>query len=602
MYEGSVNMYQKFFFSLFLLVSCLSLTACQTTNRSLEDGLFIDSAYSRKMRTFEPDVGTIHVFLKNLCSQAVGVQDGFINNIPLSNQKEFLWYRISPNPIPPMEICELVVRLRAKPLTSLSKSGCAKLHLITTQGEELFASTPLTNHPLNFTFIGFSDSLDTIFLYIKNSGQRRLSINKVFLSTKDVTRRCRILERKINQNEKKVAVIKLEEPLVKGQYITVKVTTKEGIIAQSRVRAFSDFPIGFDPDGSDIELFMDEAGYKWADNKKNADSVAYHVLDCPMHIGDDHSIEAILSNAKTILSKMDEMEKVKPFLPGYIVVCRANIYNGCANFGQITDLIRINPTIALLPSFSRYIPDEIDYNPVQYLTALAKEASEPRPLHTVIAVTSSNSELNLNPTPELERLLVYYAVSRGSKGIFYRAWGGPLKDKPELQQEIKRINGELQILKRFLKIGELIPLAECTNPDVEPNTILAGDKAVVLILINQKPIEWEKKEDETRCFFSPKFNFKVIVHIPKWMKVKDVYEVGGDFRRLKYIRRRNSIAIEIDRLDFTRQILFTTRSDDYNRDQDKDGISDIEEIVVHGTPPAIPNVNALSKSIIDESN
>ena len=194
------------------------------------------------------------------------------------------------------------------------------------------------------------------------------------------------------------------------------------------MRAFSDFPIAFEPDGSDIELFMDKADYKWANNKRNADSGAYHVLDCPMHIGHDHSIKAILSNAKNILSKMDEIEKVKPFLPGYIAVCRADIYNGCANFGQITDIIRINPTIALLPSFRRYIPDEIDYNPVQYLTALAKEASEPRPLHTIIVVTSSNSKVNINPTPELERLVVYSAVSRGSKGIFYRgSWEDLLK-------------------------------------------------------------------------------------------------------------------------------------------------------------------------------
>jgi len=532
------------------------------------------------------DEGTIHIFLKNLHSQAVEIQGGFINDIPLSDQKVFLWHRISPNPIPPMEVGELVVRL-LKDLKSLSQSEEAKLRLITDKDSELSAEIPLTNHPFNFTFIGFSDALDKIYLYMKNYGQRTLSIDKVFLSTKDVTRKCYIPERKILQNEKKLIVVKLYKPLVRGKHITVKVTTQEGGIAQSRVRASSHFPIAVEyyHESSYTKLFTDTSSYN--------DNLGCHIIDCPMHIGDDHSIKAVRSKTERIRERMDEMEKKHPLLPGYIHVCRDNIHNGCAFFGQITDLIRINPSIGLLPSFlglpwfRRYIPSETEENPVQYLTALAKEGSEPQAFHTVISATSNNKELNIDATPELERFMVYSAVSRASKGIFYRDFGHSLKDKPSLQQEIKRINGELQVLKRFLKIGELMPMAECTNPNVEPNTILAGDKAVILILINQKPTEQEKTGDEVRRFFSPKMHFEVAIHIPKWMKIKDVYEVGGDFGRLKYIRQGNTFTIKIDRLDFVRQIVFTTNPDDYNHDQDNDGISDIEEIVFHGTHPAI---------------
>ena len=428
-----------------------------------------------------------------------------------------------------------------------------------------------------------------------------MTLDKVFLSTQDVTLRCRIPERKIRRDEKKLAVIKLDQPLVRGQYITVKVTTKEGVIAQSRVRAFSDFSLAYDPEGSDIELFMDEADHKWKNEKEDTEHVAYHILDCPMHSDDDHTIEPVLSNARIILAKMGETGKINPFLPGYIHLCRMDIYNGCANFGQITDFIRINPSVALLPEFRRHIPDDIDDGPLQYLTAFAKEASEPRPFHTTIA-TTSRSEANLNSTPELECLLVYAAVSRGSKGIFYRAWGDSLKDKPKLKHEIKRLNGELQVLKRFLKIGESMPLAECTKPGLEANTILAGDKAVVLILINRLWIESKKKGGRTHHFFLPHIDFEVAVHIPKWMQIKDVYEVGQDFDHLKYTKRKNRIAIKIDRLDFTRQIVLTTRADDYNHDQDQDGISDIEEIMVHNTHPAIPNINPASQAETDQSN
>ena len=572
---------------------CVPLNSCRMEDPTLSQGLIIDSSYLSK--PFRSGPGTVHVFITNMGHRTVRLEEGFINDRPLSDQGAFLWHRISPNPIQPLETSELIVRLRKSPVNPPSPAS-ANVRLITAEGKELTTSIPLINHQLQFTFIGFSDSLGLVFLYIKNYGQKNLLLDKVFLSSKNVTRNCRIPEPGIGQNKKVLAVIELDEPLIKGQYIVVAVTTKEGVTAKARARAFSNFPLACDPDGSDVELFMNEAEFKWKNENENAEYVAYHILDCPMHLGEDTSIDAVISNAKTILAKMEEKIESTCFLPRFIHVCRTNIYNGCAYFGQIADFMRINPTVVLLQDANRKTPYNIE--PVQHLTAFAKKACEPKPIHTSIAATSPNAE-NLNPTPELERLLVYAAVSRGSKGIFYRIWNDSLKEKPKLRQEIKKINGELQVLKRFLKIGEPMPLAACTHPDVGPTTILAGDKAIVLILINRKPIESENTEDGIRASFSPKLKFEVVVHIPRWMQIKDVYEVGEDFGRPEYSKRGNRIIIKVDRLDFTRQIVLTTRADDYDHDQDQDGISDINEILVHNTHPAIPNLHPTSQVATD---
>ena len=593
-----------------LFLSTLSnhfvLVGCKAPEHVAEERLIVDSAYLKRLRTFAADNGTIHVFLKNLDSQPIEVQDGSINDILLSNQEAFLWHRIHPNPIPSMEVAELIVRLR-QPLVSSPESKGVKLHLTTTSDEKISTWISDTNPPLHLTFVGFSDSLDTVFLYAKNSGKRTLSIDKIFLSIEDVTPKCRIPNRKLSHNEKKLVVMELDEPFTRGQYITVKITTKEGMMAQSKVRAFSDFPlVGLDIKRN-VELFMDNIEYDWQTDGKNPNSVAYHVLDCPMHRGRDHSIEAVFLKVKDLFSRVTEMEKINPCVPGYVHICRFNIYQACADFGQITDFIRINPSSALHPMFSRLIshvpsPDEIDSSLVQHLTAVAKEGCEPRPLHTSIGITSGNNE-DINVSPRLARLTVYDAISRGSKGLCYRAVGDSLDDRLGLKQEIKKIAGELQVLKRFLKISEPMPLSESTNPNVKANSLLCGNKAVLLLLLNHKPVQLREMENGKTFNLSlshfPEIFFEITVYIPQWMQVQDVYEVGGNYERLKYKQRGNRITIKIDRLDVTKQILLTTRANDYDHDQDKDGISDIDEILVHNTHPAIPNIHPASQAATD---
>ena len=95
---------------------------------------------------FYANHGTVYVFFTNLGNEAIGIQNGFMNEVPLSNQETFLWHRISPNPIPPTESGELVVQLR-KPPAGLSELDGIQLRLLTTKGEDLSTSIPLVNHP-----------------------------------------------------------------------------------------------------------------------------------------------------------------------------------------------------------------------------------------------------------------------------------------------------------------------------------------------------------------------------------------------------------------------------------------------------------------------
>ena len=175
---------------------------------------------------------------------------------------------------------------------------------------------------------------------------------------------------------------------------------------------------------------------------------------------------------------------------------------------------------------------------------------EPRPLQTLV-VTSKNPPYFINryPTPEEVRLMCYYSISRGAKGIFYR----DRPQSPQLRNAIRNINEELQILKPYLRIGEPVTLAESSQPRVEANTILAGDKGIILILINHDNTGFDEP-----FTYTPKSNFTVTIHIPDGLDIKEIYDVGNNLKKLEYKVQGKEIIIPIKRLDLTKQIILTT--------------------------------------------
>ncbi|MBW1727126.1 MAG: hypothetical protein JRJ62_05985 [Deltaproteobacteria bacterium] len=142
----------------------------------------------------------------------------------------------------------------------------------------------------------------------------------------------------------------------------------------------------------------------------------------------------------------------------------------------------------------------------------------------------------------------------------------------------------MQILKRFLKIGEPVSLALADIKDVEANTILCGDRAIVLILINND-FQGYLTKGSASFTYTAKETFKVTVNVPEGMEIRDGYEVGGGFKKIQYRKEEENVIIPVDKLDLTRQFVLTTQPDDYNFDQDGDGFSDIQEIATFSTHP-----------------
>lgn len=281
---------------------------------------------------------------------------------------------------------------------------------------------------------------------------------------------------------------------------------------------------------------------------------------------------SLRASARIIISRANTCRDEDPFHPVHIHVGQYRKDLGCFFYGEIVDTFDMNPNANPTPFSSwNQFQGKIGKS-AQLLTQLAKKASEPRPFYTVAETYQDNNQTGLRPiqfnrnrwpTPDEERLLVYCAISRGSKGIFYRDASSP--SYPEMEREIERINKELRILRQFLKVGEPVTLAEVNDPKVEANTILSGEEAIILILINHDYNVTFEKADKPFTYTSKK-GLVVRVRTPRWMKIKDVYDVGQEYERIKYTNEGYHILIPIKKLGLTAQILLVTNNDDCHQD------------------------------------
>ncbi|MCM8759897.1 MAG: hypothetical protein NC906_09040 [Candidatus Omnitrophica bacterium] len=273
----------------------------------------------------------------------------------------------------------------------------------------------------------------------------------------------------------------------------------------------------------------------------------YYIVDEPMLIDTEKEV-LIGTTAEKVIRTAAEIYEVDPLHPtlitGYPVIGQ---FYSFYIYGETTDIFAIAPYSMIFQC--REPEKNSDY------LAQAKLASQPKLVWFIPeAFTYKGSRF---PTPEEERINVYSAIGRGAKGIWYYVYDKEIgyPANKALEEEIGKINRQLQMLKEYIVISEPVSFSKVMIEKVTPYTLLCGDRAIILILVNND-YQSNFKQDQIPFSCNPKQNFEVCLEIPRWLKVKQVKEIWQGGREVPYLFDEGGhLLLSIENFDITKQFL-----------------------------------------------
>ncbi|MCM8802279.1 MAG: hypothetical protein NC827_03095 [Candidatus Omnitrophica bacterium] len=463
-----------------------------------------------------------------------------------------IWYQQIPPVAEKGEIIDLMIKLRRK---------TKKLIHIESQlnnGEIISTVIQPKSPTLKFNFIGFSKEKDRVYIYLENTGEEELKIEKIYCNIEDITKNCYIPQPIILPNSKTLIIYSPEAPFQAGKYLVFKVTTDKEVIAQSYTRVYSHFPIEAFGKDKRAELYFDSETFEihYPKNKDQLQKLkeepifkAIHLLDDPACL-DGYSYSLIGTHAKEIIKRAREIYEIDKIHPTIIYACEHTKPYCYFIYGEITDIFSVDPYEII---YYHNMPEKN-----AYYVSLAKKASQPRLLWTIPeAFTYRGTRF---PTAEEERIIVWSEIGEGSKGIWYYVYNQKIgyPANKTLEEEIKKINWELQRLRDYIVISEPFSLAKADKEKVSCYSLLCGDKGIVLILVNNDHKSFFE-EGKDPFIYNQKENFEVKVSIPYWLKIKGIKEIKyQEEKEIEYEIGIREIIIPIDKLEITRQFLILT--------------------------------------------
>jgi len=400
-----------------------------------------------------------------------------------------VWARLTPNPIPPGRSSLLHVQFRTRPPYAF--------HLRLMAGKTAPAECRLfpIDTPVRVTNIAFPADLSECLIYVANTSKDKAErIQAVELNDVDVTARIWASSRELPPGGKALVVVP-KPGLAVGDSATVVVALGSGLRIVGRVRALPVFPIALEHGEPDAKLGIPDRQDHWPVRTEGpgpakpggppprfaSDAALVRVFHCPSHImGSDWQ-----GCAAEALRRVAVARELHPRLPAYDAVCRARSGLASACFAGTTDAGFLNP---YLPQYSQANPKH-PIDAVLRALEMARAANAPDPVYSLVGCYAFGDEKQ-PPTPdELERL-VHTIIAGGPRGLIYRLRRDRLT--PELTARIRRLNAELAHLSPHLAVADVWPWPSAPQrPDLVARALLAGDQALVLLLIRRPVPEGE---------------------------------------------------------------------------------------------------------------
>jgi hypothetical protein len=236
-------------------------------------------------------------------------------------------------------------------------------------------------------------------------------------------------------------------------------------------------------------------------------------------------------------------------------------------YGQTCDVFCTDPYVPLSET-------QLDF--VGHALECARDACAPNPFLATLW-TSGASGMSSNhgrlPTPIEERMMAFYAMSCGTKGLLYfddtcqtKVTGpaGRSEDAP-LWQELARINADVKALAPYLALS--CPIGGPVETDkVWVRSLMCGPNVVMTVVVN-KGHEIPYGTDAIPWRHRPAKRVSLVVPVPSHFKNVRVEEVrngklvameSGRKVPTEFVAKGGEVRLNLDSVDTGRAFLITT--------------------------------------------
>lgn len=523
-----------------------------------------------------------------------------------------VWWKSEPATIQPGQTGEIVLRLRRDP----KDKNLAISVIADGSVTDVSVSTKADPQP-RFATVAFAPNLDAVYLYARNPKEPGAVPRSVFMDSQDVTSRCRIAA---DANAGIAAIVlKLEKPLDWLSHHSFRALYPDGSAATAVLRAWGrEIVFGMwggkaypgteeesakkhladlqrhnvndvmDFVGKGKDWLYSQAGWDYCKSigmgrmsnypDQEGDPTFYFIYDEP-DASDFNTPEVpahlrLGSMGMYCVKWADVLRRKGPKSPVLLNIDNTYKPENWYMYHQIPDIPCIDPyyqgelDLCYMTRASRY-PAHAKPTYVYAAATISQSACQPRPLHVLICTTRYTDKdkgyVGRFPTPEEERIQVYYAIAAGAKGLSHWWFSydpgcmGCGLDDPAAQalwDEVGRVGAEVRTAGDVITASCPAALPVTTTRNIWARTLVSGLDTAALIVVNNNVIC-----DRVGTVVQPLANAKVTVAMPSWLNPTEAFEVTCDgVKDITWKCEEGKAAVDLGTVNVSRFVIFTSDS------------------------------------------
>jgi hypothetical protein len=449
---------------------------------------------------------------------------------------EVLWAWCSRQTLQPDEVAECIIRFASPP------RGTVRLELGAGGETLLRGEVPICPASVRISDINFNKERTEVYAYLENTSGETVTVNSARLLERAAA--VSGVEGPLGAGRKKCLRFHPPGPLPFGERTYVLVDLSNGERVAVSAPAYGVFPIEVSGEAGS-GLYSETDGIR-----------SRMILD---RYGQFHDWQDAVA-----CKVMHALRDSRRFRDGNLPIARVNqgfIADAVVTLGELTPCFYVACEPVEAEYLGRY--DERDFHYTQAKARYIKEAVSPNLPWLGMRTFHGYDSFDKEMTPAELRLGVYYLISRGAKGVFYQTkfWGSGAEEwQRDMRAEMNGLNQELVLMRGLLRIAEPVEhVAETSEPLVEAATLLAGERGLVIVLLNHdRSFAWPEQEIDNKepFWIVPKPDpIGVTVEIPAGVRVRGVYEVGGAWVVAGFEQKGDSLSFMVDELQATRQFI-----------------------------------------------